>query len=236
MKVKTQMSKKTVSTPITRKVVVRSNRKFWSISAIGFLVAAILASWITYGITKSSENSSSSAPATSAQKVDRAVTGKTADEDRKAALAAAADVLNLSGNSPTGAKFDERLKSLDTGDTKVIDPELTKLIRFKDIFADSAEMKNNTYQSLITMSTLIRNATGSTEIKPTSDTMWKNVYVDSELGTAFVPLAIFAGPSSSFSMEMVYADGGWKLAPYSLLDSVKLSAKLQLAAEASKTK
>lgn len=230
------MSKKLTSRPTTRKVVLRSNRKFWSLAAIGLLIVAILSAWITYGVTKTSENSSSAAPATSAQKVDRAVSGKTADEDRKAALSAATDVLNLSGNSPTGAKFEDRLNSLDAGDTKVIDPELTKTIRFTDVFLDSDEMKNNTYQSLITLSTLIRNSTGATEIAPTSDTMWKNVYVDSELGTAFVPLAIFAGPSSSFSMEMVYVDGSWKLAPYSLLDSVKLSAKLQLAAESAKTK
>jgi hypothetical protein len=37
-------------------------------------------------------------------------------------------------------------------------------------------------------------------------------------------------------MEMVYVDGGWRLAPYSLLDSVKLSAKLQLAAESAAKK
>lgn len=230
------MSKQPSSAPSVRKVIVRRNRKFWSIVAIGFLLTAILAAWVTYGITKFSENSSTANVAASAQKIDRAVTGKTADEDRKAALATATDILNLSGNSPTGAKFDERLQSLDSGDVKVIDPELTKLIRFQDLFSDSNDMKNNTYQSLITMSTLIKNSTGSSEIKPSSDTMWKNVYVDSEMGIAFVPLAIYAGPSSSFSMEMVYVDGGWKLAPYSLLDSVKLSAKLQLAAEAATAK
>lgn len=230
------MSKKPTSVPSVRKVIVRSNRKFWSISAIGFLLTAILATWITYGVTKSYESSSNANVSTSAQKIDRAVTGKTADEDRKAALAAATDILNLSGNSPTGTKFDERLNSLDAGDTEVIDPELTKLIRFQDSFADSEDMKNNTYQSLITMSTLIMNATGSLEIKPASDTMWKNVHVDSEMGTAFVPLSIYAGPSASFSMEMVYIDGGWKLAPYSLLDSVKLSAQLQKQLEAASAK
>jgi hypothetical protein len=217
-------------------VVVRSNRKFWSIAAIGFLVTAVLAAWITYGVTKTSGNSEKSVSVTSSEKVDRSISGKTPEQDKKDALAAAVDILNLSENSPTGANFSDRLKSLDSGDTKVIDPELTKLVRFKDSFADSDEMKNNTYQSLITMATLIRNATGANEIKPSSDTMWKNVYVDSELGTAFVPMAIFAGPSSSFSMEMVYVDGGWKLAPYSLLDSVKLSAKLQLAAESAAKK
>lgn len=230
------MSKKAVTTGPTRKVVVRSNRKFWSIAVIGFLIVAVLAAWIIYGITKASENSSTGNTVTSTQKVELSVSGKTADEDRKDALAAAAEILNLSAKSPTGRKFQDRLKALDSGDTKVMDPELTSRIRFQDIFAESDEMKNNTYQSLITLATLINNSTGSSTIKPISDTMWKNVYVDTERGTAFVPLAIFAGPSSSFSMEMVYVDGKWSLAPYSLLDSVKLSAKLQIAAEAAKTK
>lgn len=230
------MSKKPVSTGATRKVVVRSNRKFWSIAIIGFLVVGILAAWIIYGVSQVSGNSSNETSTVSTQKVERSLTGKSIDDDRKAALVAATEVLNLAGNSPTGGTFSERLKALDGGDTKVVDPALVKTIRFKDIFADSNEMKNNTYQSLITLSTLIKNSTGASTITPTSDTMWKNVYVDTELGTAFVPMAIFAGPSSSFSMEMVYVDGTWKLAPYSLLDSVKLSAKLQMAAEAAKTK
>lgn len=230
------MSKKPISTGTTRKVVVRSNRKFWSIAVIAFLIVGVLAVWLFYGISQASGNSSNETSTVSTQKVERSLTGKSIDEDRKAALVAATEVLNLSGNSPTGGTFSERLKALDGGDTKVVDPALVKAIRFKDVFADSNEMKNNTYQSLITLSTLIKNSTGASTIAPTSDTMWKNVYVDAELGTAFVPMAIFAGPSSSFSMEMIYVDGGWKLAPYSLLDSVKLSAKLQLAAEAAKTK
>jgi hypothetical protein len=236
LKKRAPMSKKSVSTGSTIKVVTRSNRKLWSIVVIGLLTVGILTAWLFYGITKASENSSNETSTVSTQKVERSLTGKSIDDDRKAALAAATDVLNLAGNSPTGGDFSVRLKALDEGDTKVVDPELVKSIRFKDVFADSNEMKNNTYQSLITLSTLIKNSTGSSTITPTSDTMWKNVYVDAELGTAFVPMAIYAGPSSSFSMEMVYVDGDWKLAPYSLLDSVKLSAKLQLAAEAAKTK
>lgn len=229
------MSKNSVNTG-TRKVVTRSNRKFWSIAVIGFLIIGVLIAWVVYGISQASESSANESSTTSTQKVERSLTGKSIDEDRKDALAAATDVLNLSGNSPTGENFSERLKALDAGDSKVVDPELVKAIRFKDVFAESNEMKNNTYQSLITLSTLIKNATESDTIAPTSDTMWKNVYMDTELGTAFVPMTIYSGPSSSFSMEMVYVDGGWKLAPYSLLDSVKLSAKLQLAAEAAKTK
>lgn len=222
-------------TETMRKVVLRKKRRQWVFIALAIFVVAIISVWVIWGVSqfgKSSENTVT----VSTQKVERSITGKPIDEDRKAALTSAQNILNLSLKSPTGGNFQERLKALDSGDTKVIDTELSKSIRFKDSFADSDEMKNNTYQSLITIATLINNSTGSSTVAPTSDTMWKNVYVDTELGIAFVPMGVFAGPSSSFSMEMVYDSGSWKLAPYSLLDSVKLSAKLQLAAEAAKTK
>jgi hypothetical protein len=222
-------------TETMRKVVLRQKRRRWVFFALIAFVVAIVAVWVIWGLTQLGKSSDTTVTV-STQKVERSITGKSIDEDRKAALTSAQNILNLSLKSPTGANFQDRLKSLDSGDTKVVDPELVKAIRFKDSFDDSNEMKNNTYQSLITISTLINNSTGSSTVAPTSDTMWKNVYVDTELGTAFVPMAVFAGPSSSFSMEMVYDGGNWKLAPYSLLDSVKLSAKLQLAAEAAKTK
>lgn len=222
-------------TATMRKVVVRQKRRRWVFVALIAFVVAIVIVWVIWGVSQINKSSDDTVTVTT-QKVERSITGKSIDDDRKAALTSAQNILNLSLKSPTGSNFQERLKSLDSGDTKVIDPELVKAIRFKDSFADSNEMKNNTYQSLITISTLINNSTGSSTVAPTSDTMWKNVYVDTELGTAFVPMGVFAGPSSSFSMEMVYSEGEWKLAPYSLLDSVKLSAKLQLAAEASRTK
>lgn len=221
------MTNKTTITTSKKKVVRKKNLKLINSIVIGGLVLILLVIWGTVAITKSvtPEESNSN---TSAQKVEKTVSGKSVDEDRKDALNAVTNILTLSAKSPNpDENFEQRLTKLDAGDRSAIDPALTDTIRFVDVFADSPDMQTNTLQSLITFATVIQQTTGSEAIAPTSDTMWKNVYMDSETGTAFVPLALYAGPSSGFSFEMVYVDGEWKLSPYSILDAVRLSSNLQ---------
>jgi hypothetical protein len=169
------------------------------------------------------------------EKVEKTVTGISTDENRKAALSAATNVLNAAVKSPTKEEFDERLTKLDKGDFSVVSPDLENLMRFKDVFAESKDLKINTYQALITFSTLIQKTTEKETIAPISENEWQKVFVDSEAGIAFVPLSLYAGSSVAFSLEMVYIDNEWKLAPYSVLDAVKLSAMLQAPTSAENT-
>lgn len=165
------------------------------------------------------------------EKVEKTVSGKTIDEDRKDALNAATEILNLANGPSDGDEFSSILTKLDEGDLSVVDESLDSKIRFTDIYADSNDLKANVYQALITFSSLIKKTTDTEEIKPASDTLWKEVFVDSELGIAQVPMTVYMGQQASFAMEMVYVDGQWQLAPYSLIEQIKLSASMQPAAE-----
>lgn len=220
------MTKTKVAPP--KKVARKKNLKKINAIVISAVVLVLLLIWGTVAITNASNDSDTSGNSSkSTEKVEKSLSGKSIDDDRKDALAAATDILNTAAKSTDGKTFEERVTALDEGDMTVVDPALESMIRFKDVFAESKDMQTNTYQSVVTLATLIQQSNQTETIAPSSDTMWKNVYVDSETGTAFVPLAIYAGPSAGFSFEMVYVDGNWELAPYSLLDAVRLSAKLQ---------
>ena len=166
------------------------------------------------------QQSTSSAP----QKVTRSLSGLSADQDRKNALAAAQNILNIASVSPKAPNdAKSRVAALENGDTSVISTKLPSTIRFVDAFASDDILKSSTYSSLIAMSSYLGDAG---KIKPVSDTAYHDVFVDTEAGIAQVPLAAFTESSAPLALEMVYADGGWKLSPYSLLTSVKLSAML----------
>lgn len=195
---------------------------FFTLSLILATVGIVLA-------VQTSNNHKENAPApsssTTVEKTQRSVTGKTADEDRKDALAAAQEVLNLAAQSPTNATPTERVNALGNGDESVINPELKNHMRFVDTFAENKNLQINSYQALITLTTYLSKDGQS--IQPVSENSWKRVYVDSEAGSAYVPMGAFYDKGMVFSVEMVYTDGQWKLSPYSLLDIVRLSALLQ---------
>lgn len=222
-------TKNKVKRPTTARVARPNNKvRNLSLMIIAGLIVVIVAIWSFVLLSNDDSSEPENKTETSTQQVERTVSGKTADEDRKDALAVVTDLLNISAESPTGEPFNTRLEKLNSGDRGVINPKIEENIRFVDTFAESKDLQTNVYQSLVTFATLIQQTTGQDKIAPLSVDMWKNVHVDSELGTAFVPLAAYAPQSAGFSFEMVYVDGEWKLSPYSIIDSVKLSAKLQL--------
>lgn len=185
-----------------------------------------------FGPEQNTTTSETTDTTTKVEKVSKTVSGKSIDEDKKDALAAAQNVLTLSAKSPTGETVEERVTKLDDSDTSVVDPSLPDTIRFAGEFETDIELQASTYQALITLTSYIAP---EGDVAPISDDMWKNVYVDQELGIAYVPVSVFFGPGSAFSLEMVYTDGEWKLAPYTLLDIVRLSASLQQQNQVSTT-
>jgi hypothetical protein len=173
-------------------------------------------------------STSSSAP----EQGERTISGLSADEDRQAAVAATQVLLNSTLKLPEGVELDALLDEINGGDLTRIPAEVTTGIRFTDQFAESQDAQAGAYQTLYALSFLVwNNAGGEGEIKPVTDTAWKSVLVDQEVGLAYVPLSIFTGTPSGFSLEMVYLDGKWQLSPYSLVEAVRLSASLASAAE-----
>lgn len=214
------------------KKISRSNKKIITISILigtGLLIAAI---WITALIVTKDVGKIQESNAKT-ETVERTLTGKNDDQNRKDALSTATFILNESLKSDL--KFEDRMEKLDSGDNSSISKELQDKLRFIDIFEDTKSLQANTYQSLITLSTVITMANDSEEILPVSENAWAAVYIDSETGNAFVPMSIYSETNSGFSLHLIYDGKDWKLSPYSLIDSVKLSANVQ-ANSAEKTK
>lgn len=159
------------------------------------------------------------------EQITRSVTGKTVDEDREDAVQALTKILNTAHISPGNKEATERLAALDKDDLSVVDPGLEELIQFSE---DSTPgFKISTYQGLITVSAVVHSSTINENITPTREDYLSITYADPEIGSVFIPLNIYVGQGAAFSFEMVYVDGEWKLAPYSFIDAVKLSAMIQ---------
>ena len=217
--------------------IVFTKKKFSIIVAV-LLVVVLLGFWGTYYFSTSENETTSGQDNTETvnneeqkvEKVQRSLTGKTLEEDKKEALTAAQGILEASAISPDEKTVQERVEALDNGDTSVVDTSLVEKMRFVGEFADDEELQNTTYQALITLSSYT-NEDGT--ISPISENVWKQVHVDQEAGIAYVPISAFYGPGATFSLELVYTEDGWKMAPYSLLDIVNLSALLQQKGNAS---
>lgn len=69
----------------------------------------------------------------------------------------------------------------------------------------------------------VAKAQGSDIIGPWSSNPERDVFLDKEMGIAFVPLGIYLGSQSGMSIELVAVDGKWKIAPYSLISAIQAS-------------
>lgn len=209
--------------------VVFTKKKF-SITIAVVLLVILLGFWGVYyfasnnSSTNTEETPSQTKETVEIEKVQRSISGESLEDDKKNALNSAQAILEASAISPDDKSIQERVEALDQGDGSVVDSSLTEKMRFVGEFEDDKELQYTTYQALITLSSYT-NANG--EIEPISDTVWQQVHVDQEVGIAYVPISAFYGPGASFSLELVYTDGEWKMAPYSLLDIINLSALLQ---------
>lgn len=169
-------------------------------------------------------------PAASTSPVDPALTepvahgatGKSVEQDQRDALAAAQALLTEAGKSPGGQDAATRMLALEEDDFTVVTPALEDGVRYPAP-ADAA-MKAQTYQTLITLHEVLSEE--GTKAITAVDGGATPVVIDSALGMAYVPLRSFTGNSTLFAFEMVYVDGGWRLAPYTLLQNVRMSALL----------
>lgn len=198
---------------------------------ISVLVLVLLIIWgviAAINLNSDAEDTASTPPETveKVEVVTRSVTGKSVEEDRQDAVDALTELLKTADKSPDEEMIpSERLLALDKNDFSVVDKNLEGMIHYS---ADSnVDFKVSTYQSLITIAAVVKSSSPGGEIRPIADQYTNFTYADPEVGTVFVPLGIYVSDGAVFSFEMVYVDGEWKLAPYSLLKAVQLSATLQ---------
>lgn len=200
----------------------RKTKIYISLTVVISLLIIGIISFIIYSIFYSNNDKPEGQQSYSIEKVEKSLSGKSIDEDKK-------EILNISSNILKNSlikteDMEKILEEFDSGDLSKVSPEVSKNIHFTDYFDKNPILKNTTYISLATMSSIINTTAGNKNFEPVTEEAWKSIYLDQEVGQAFVPLQIFTGTPTAFSLEFVYINGSWKLAPYSLVEAVKLSS------------
>jgi hypothetical protein len=217
----------------TRKAVIHPNRfvaytrtkQGIATVLMSLVIVCLAAALAVVSISKNESGSSSSGQ--QVQKVSRSVSGASSDKDKASAMAAAATLLTAANKHSANLSADDRVKAFEDSsadrstlaDMSTID----SLTRFTNDFDN--DLRKTTYQSLVKVSSLL-DGNNDGKIEARSSDLYKYVYLDSETGTAYVPLQVFSNNAPAFSLEMVYVDGQWKFAPYTLLDAIRLSSSM----------
>jgi hypothetical protein len=217
----------------TRKAVIHPNKfvaytrtKQGIVTVLMSLVIVCLAAALAV-VSISKNESGGSGSDQQVQKVSRSVSGASSDKDKASAMAAAATLLTAANKHSANLSADDRVKAFEDSsadrstlaDMSTID----SLTRFTNDFDN--DLRKTTYQSLVKVSSLL-DGNNDGKIEARSSDLYKYVYLDSETGTAYVPLQVFFNNAPAFSLEMVYVDGQWKFAPYTLLDAIRLSSSM----------
>lgn len=217
----------------TRKAVIHPNKfvaytrtKQGIVTVLMSLVIVCLAAALAV-VSISKNESGGSGSGQQVQKVSRSVSGASSDKDKASAMAAAATLLTAANKHSANLSADDRVKAFEDSsadrstlaDMSTID----SLTRFTNDFDN--DLRKTTYQSLVKVSSLL-DGNNDGKIEARSSDLYKYVYLDSETGTAYVPLQVFSNNAPAFSLEMVYVDGQWKFAPYTLLDAIRLSSSM----------
>lgn len=207
---------------------VSFGKQTFTVMVVSFLLIVIIALWGVYFLgshnaNKSEAKEETKPTTTSIEQVERSLSGKSLEEDKKDVLKSAQDLLKASSDTTDGTSMVEKIEALDTGDVSVVSEDLENRIRFQDDFKIDENLQATTYQSLMVLATYISEE----DFAFVSEDVWEEVYVDQEAGVAFVPVSAFYSQGSTFSLEFVYIDGEWKLSPYSFLNAVNMSASIQ---------
>ena len=207
---------------------VSFQKQTFTVMIVSFLLLVIVALWGVYFWGSRNSNDFETKPeettnSTTVTQVERSLSGKTLEEDKKDVLQSAQDLLKSSSDTSDGVSMVKKIEALDEGDVSVVSEDLQNRIRFQDDFKIDENLQATTYQSLMVLATYISEE----DFALVTDNVWEEVYVDQEAGIAFVPVSAFYSQGSTFSLEFVYVDGEWKLSPYSFLNAVNMSASIQ---------
>lgn len=217
----------------TRKAVIHPNKfvaytrtKQGIVTVLMSLVIVCLAAALAV-VSISKNESGGSGSGQQVQKVSRSVSGASSDKDKASAMAAAATLLTAANKHSANLSADDRVKAFEDSsadrNTLADMSTIDSLTRFTNDFDN--DLRKTTYQSLVKVSSLL-DGNNDGKIEARSSDLYKYVYLDSETGTAYVPLQVFSNNAPAFSLEMVYVDGQWKFAPYTLLDAIRMSSSM----------
>lgn len=126
--------------------------------------------------------------------------------------------------------IEKRIEGLDTKKDlkKYVTNEALNYIYLNDFMKDD----EGYYTTSIAILSFIQSVKdkGNNSLSPVIDSD-EYIYLDENSRTAQVPVDYFTGQGSFISFEMNYKDKQWKLAPYTLLQSLQLSNQVAKANE-----
>lgn len=212
----------------TPKVEPQKKRSYLAIILIALAVIAIgiAAALFFTSDDDNAETPPDEEPTTQSQSVSDV---PSADTGRMEAVEATEDLLNsVYLDFDSEEEYLEAMERIqEEGYDAVLPEDVSDRIHFVDIFDGNEGAEIITYQTLLALSAQISMETGEEIALQYDETQVEgNVLYDEEVGIAYVPISAFATGDVSFSLQMVYVDGEWKLAPYSVIESVQLSASL----------
>lgn len=215
---------------IRTQVDTATREKRYKIVIILLSVALLIAVGVSvlqmvFPVGTHSSTSQNSSTSSSVVRTQPSRSGKSVDQDRRDALAAAEALLKAGGTYNGKLSFNDRLTAVGKRTAGAADyTTMNKYLLFNGEFSDDTNLQNTVYQTLVTLNHFLTE--GSNKIAPVSNTSYSQVYLDQEHGIAYVPVNALSSTSSVFSLEMIYDNGQWKLAPYTLLDMVRMSYTL----------
>lgn len=161
------------------------------------------------------------------EKVQYSVSGKSAEEDKKDAVNALKEILISAHKSKENKGLEERLKEIDNDNYNDVDSKVIHAFYWADGLDKREDVRKNAIQGLVTIGYLVDNK--GLKFEPQTKDINSVVYLDQKTGRAYIPASVFLGPSNGASIEMIYNDETkeWKIDPYSFVETLRLSAKLQ---------
>ena len=152
------------------------------------------------------------------EKVNRTLTGKSVEEDKKDALDALTRTLNEASTS--GGSYQDRARQIESGDYSSL-PE-----GWKDkVSAPTDKDKASAWEALIVLNANMKEFfKNNDELKPVSGAALKHVVVNQEAGVAHIPGSVFLGTDVPMTFDMVYVNGHWVLDPFNLVQDILQSA------------
>lgn len=186
------------------------------------LVLVIGAGFFTVSQSISSNSAKLQEDPTSVDQMDRTLSGKSLDEDRADALAAATALLQSAGATQDLEETEATVAKMDSGDFSMLPEDFDSQVRYYDSYAKDEAFKAEVRMSVFTLAAYAKNSAGVNELTPDAGRL-STVRVDQETGIAQVPLELYFGSSNVLSLEMIYVDGQWLLEPHSLTSYIRLS-------------
>ena len=159
------------------------------------------------------------------KKLDKIENNKEQDFNKKEALEALISLLKDIQNNELGIdKQLELIKNKDNDLNNIVSVESQNWIYLTD-FMNNEDVKRTTIQTLLSFVQQM-NKNGNNNLNPIYSDYDNIIYLDEKTNTAQIPVNMFTGTYGSISFEMVYINKQWRLSPYTLLESVSLSAQV----------